>query len=231
MIPFRDNRVRKVIPFVTISLVFLNVIIFLWDRQWSLLGSRVVFADLTLRPKEIYEALQGVGDRFALVTIFTSLFLHGSVLHLASNMLFLVVFGTGVEEAIGSTRYAIYYLAWGLAATATHIYIDPNSVTPTLGASGAIGGVLGAYFLLFPGNKIEVFIPLVPFLAFEISAWVLLGVWFLWQVLVPQEGVANWAHIGGFLAGMVTILMLGGREFLLRPPEKNESLERTYEFP
>jgi membrane associated rhomboid family serine protease len=202
-------------------LLILNVLIYVWDRHGQPFGPSVTFADLAMRPREVVEALKGFGDRFALVTVFTSMFLHGGILHILGNMIFLVVFGGGVEEAIGSVRYALYYLFWGVAASAAQIYVDPHSVVPTLGASGAIGGVLGAYFLLFPGNKIEVFLPILAFLSFEVSAWVLLGLWFLWQVFAPQEGVANWAHAGGFLAGMLTVLILGGREAVLqaRDPE------------
>jgi membrane associated rhomboid family serine protease len=117
---------------------------------------------------------------------------------------------------MGPFRYALYYLAWGLAAAAAQIYVDPFTSVPNLGASGAIGGVLGAYFLLFPGNKVELFVPLLAFLAFEVSAWVMLGIWFLWQIFAPQEGVANWAHAGGFLAGMTTVLIMGGRANVLK---------------
>lgn len=200
---------------VTWALILLNVAIYLWDRQGSLLGPNVVFADLTMRPHEVIEAIRGYGDRFPLVTIFTSMFLHANLMHIAGNMLFLMVFGAGVEEAIGSVRYALYYLAWGVAAAAAQIYVDPGSTVQTLGASGAIGGVLGAYFFLFPGNKIEILLPILAFWSIEVSAWVLLGLWFLWQIFAPQEGVANWAHIGGFLAGMLTVLILGGRTAVL----------------
>lgn len=222
MIPLSDHRVRSVPPVVTWTLLALNVIIYVWDRQGNVFGpSNVIFADLAMRPSEVVDAIKGVGDRFSLVTLFTSMFLHGGIAHIAGNMVFLTVFGQGVEEAIGSVRFALYYLAWGVAAAAAQIYVDPHSTVPTLGASGAIGGVMGAYFLLFPANKIEVFVPILAFLSFEVSAWVLLGLWFLWQILAPQEGVANWAHVGGFVAGMLTVLIMGGRQAILqgRDPE------------
>lgn len=219
MIPVRDNQDREAFPIVTWTLVALNVIIYFWDRQWHLTGPNIVFADLTLRPHEVVQALLGTGDRFAIVTVFTSMFMHGSLMHIAGNMLFLVVFGSGIEEAIGGSRYALYYLGWGFVAAAAQIWVAPNAMTPTLGASGAIGGVLGAYFLLFPSNKIEIIVPLLAFLSFEVAAWVLLGVWFLFQILVPQEGVATWAHAGGFLAGMLTVLAMGGRRTILRGRE------------
>jgi len=216
VIPVRDNQARQSIPYVTWTLVVLNVVIYLWDRHGNPFGPSAAFADLAMRSSEVMEAVRGFGDHFALVTIFTSMFLHGGVAHIVGNMIFLAVFGPGVEEAIGSVRFALYYLAWGFAAAAAQIYIDPTSIVPTLGASGAIGGVLGAYFLLFPGNKIEIIVPILAFFAFEVSAWVLLGLWFLWQLFAPQEGVATWAHVGGFLAGMLTVLVLGGRDMVLR---------------
>ncbi len=103
-------------------------------------------------------------------------------------------------------------------ASAAQILVNPTSDIPVVGASGAIGGVLGAFFLLFPTAKIELIIPWV-FIPLEVSAWILLGLWFLWQIFIPQAGVANWAHAGGFLAGMVTVLILGGREAILKGRE------------
>lgn len=209
-------------PIVTWTLVLLNVIIYVWDRQGGVLGSSVVFADLAMRPREVIEAVNrpdifAHGQGAPLFTIFTSLFLHGNLIHLIGNMIFLLVFGAGVEDALGSFRYTLYYLAWGVAAACTHIFVNPTSSVPALGASGAIGGVLGAYLLLYPVGKIELFIPFI-FTSLNVSAWGLLLVWFLWQIIIPQEGVANWAHIGGFLAGMLTVLILGGRRAILTSP-------------
>ncbi len=225
MIPLRDNEIRHSVPIVTWVLILLNCIVYLWDRQWHLFGTQTAFADLAMRPNEVMEAFQGP-DRFPLVTIFTSLFLHANLMHLLGNMIFLLVFGAGVEEALGSARYALYYLFWGIVATGTHIFINPSSIVPILGASGAIGGVLGAYFLLFPANKVEIVIPVFLFASTVVSAWILLGVWFAWQVLVPQQGVANWAHAGGFLAGMLTVLIMGGRSAVL----KHRARQVDYDF-
>jgi membrane associated rhomboid family serine protease len=217
--PVSDNQKREAIPVVTYTLVALNVIVYLWDRHWGLTGGltgpNVVFADLTMQPREVMNALRGSGDIFPLITIFTSMFMHGSIMHIVGNMMFLLVFGPGIEHALGASRFALYYILWGVIAAFSQIYVNPNSSVPTLGASGAIGGVLGAYFLLFPTNKIEVLF----FFAISVSAWVLLGVWFLWQIIIPQEGVANWAHAGGFLAGMLTVLLLGGRKTILKGRE------------
>ncbi len=200
------------------TVLALNVIVFLWDRHGNPIGPSVTFADLAMHPNEVVAAIPHLG--FPLVTILTSMFLHGGLGHLLGNLAFLYVFGPGVEEAIGSTRLALYYLAWGVAAAAAQIWVNPYTSVPTLGASGAIGGVLGAYFLLFPSSRIEI---LIPFLEFEAPAWLLLGGWFAFQVFFRQEGVANWAHAGGFLAGMFTVLILGGRTAVLK--DKPELLE------
>jgi len=218
MIPIRDNRNARGLPVVTWTIIGLNVLIYLWDRH-GITGPSVTFADLTLRPYDVVMAIEGHEPKFALVTVLTSMFMHANLLHIVGNMLFLLVFGPAIEQALGSPRYALYYLAWGVVAAGAHIFVYPHSEVPVLGASGAIGGVLGAYFLLFPGNKVEIFVPLLAFLTFEVSAWVLLGLWFVYQIAAPQQGVANWAHIGGFLAGMLTVLTMGGRGSVLRGRE------------
>ncbi len=220
MIPIRDNQKGLALPVVTYTLIGLNILIYLWDRQLSLFGQSVTFADLGMRPRDVVDALtMQSADRFPLVTIFTAMFLHGSLVHLVGNLLYLVVFGTSVEAALGGWRYALYYLFWGMVASAAQIFVDPASAVPTIGASGAIGGVLGAYFLLFPTNKIEIIIPFMP-IPFVVSAWVLLGTWFLYQLLIKQPGVATWAHAGGFMAGMATVLIMGGRSTVLKGREK-----------
>lgn len=219
MIPIRDNRVTTSAPVVTLTLIALNVIVFLWDRHGHLTAPSTTFADLAMRPRDVVEAAKLPSPGFALVTVLTSMFMHGNLVHIVGNMLFLLVFGPAIEAALGSPRYALYYLSWGVVAAATHIFVGPQSQVPVVGASGAIGGVLGAYFLLFPGNKIELFVPILVFLTFELPAWVLLGLWFVYQIAVPQQGVANWAHAGGFLAGMLTVLVMGGRAAILRGRE------------
>jgi membrane associated rhomboid family serine protease len=216
MIPLRDNLEGREKPLVTWTLIALNVFLFWWDREWSWAGHSIVFADLAMRPSEIVRALGGGGDPFEVGKVFTSMFLHANVWHLLGNMLFLLVFGENVENALGALRYAVYYLFWGVVAAAAHIFVHPSSPIPTLGASGAIGGVLGCYFLLFPGNRVMVVVPPLVFLVFALPAWVLLAFWFVFQVAMPQTGVANWAHAGGFLAGMVTVLVAGGRSRLLK---------------
>lgn len=216
MVPLRDDLTTKERPWVTYTLIALNIIIFVWDRLGSLNGSGIVFSDLAMIPTEIIAALQGKGTAANLTSLFTMLFLHASQMHLVGNMFFLYTFGGRVEEVLGPFRYAIYYIFWGIVASAVHIAFLHDSTVPTLGASGAIGGVLGAYFLLFPGNRIQFTILPFVFFTFSLVAWVVLGLWFVFQIAVPQEGVANWAHAGGFAAGMLTVLILGGRVKLLK---------------
>ena len=215
MLPVADDQPRISIPLVTYALIGLCGVIYVWDRQGGLFGPNVVFADLTMRPNAVTHMFSG-GDVFPLVTIFTSMFMHGNLMHIFGNLLFLAVFGPAVEQALGSGRFALYYIIWGIAAAAAQVGVNPGSAVPTLGASGAIGGVMGAYLLLFPSNKIELTVPLLLFTAFELPAWILLGAWFAFQIFVPQEGVANWAHVGGFLAGMLTVMILGGRTRVLK---------------
>ncbi len=219
MIPVRDSARSKEWPVITVTLCVLNIAIYLWDRGGNILGSSIFLGDLAVRPREIMLVLEGRGDPTSLVTLCTSMFLHGNLAHIIGNLMFLYVFGENLEAVLGPVRFALYYVLWGIVATMTHIWVDPSSSIPMLGASGAIGGVLGAYFLLFPGNRIRFFI--FPFLFWElvVSAWILLGIWFLGNIVFPQQGVANWAHAGGFFAGMVTVLIIGGREKALAGKE------------
>lgn len=226
MFPVRDNLVSQERAYVTWTLVTLNVAIYLWDRGGHVFGPGIAFADLAATPDEVVLALQGrTGDVTELGKLYTSMFLHGNVAHLLGNVLFLAVFGPTIELALGGLRFAVYYLFWGLVAAAAHIFVDPGSEAPFLGASGAIGGVLGSYFLLFPGSRVKVVIAPIVWTTFTLSAWLLLGLWFLAQIFVPQPGVATWAHAGGFMAGMATILILGGRQAVLKGAPLTEDTE------
>ncbi len=216
MIPIGDQYRSRQAPAVTLALVGLLIFVFIWDRWRSLGGFGLPLSTLAFTPRGVQGAAFANGDRMELVKVYTSLFLHGSLYHLVGNIIFLGAFGPRVEAALGGLRFALYYLAWGLAATAAHIFVNPDSGALTLGASGAIGGILGAYLVLFPANRIQVIVLPLFFLPFWLRSWILLSVWFLMQVLVPQEGVAVWAHVGGFLAGMTTILLMGGREEVLK---------------
>jgi membrane associated rhomboid family serine protease len=222
MIPIRDERDRGPFPWVTVTLLVLLAIIYLWDRGWHILGSRFVFADMAARPVDIVSALKG-GVKEPLITLFTSIFLHANLQHILSNVIFLYVFGPRVEHTFGPWRFVLYYLFFGVAAAITQVAVMPDKGVPMLGASGAIAGVMGCYLLLFPAAKIEAIV--FPFIGFPFSvpAWLLLGLWFIFQILFAQPGVANWAHVGGFLAGMVIVFVTRPRKPYPKPdlPELN----------
>jgi membrane associated rhomboid family serine protease len=216
MIPIRDDAPRSAIPYVTYFLIAINILIFLYDRS---LGTFV-----GPRAQKEFEFLFGfapvsvdvwlAGEKpaaFALVPAFTSMFLHASWLHLIGNMWFLYIFGDNVEDRLGHFRYLISYLICGLGATLTHLLFNLHSRVPSLGASGAIAGVLGAYFLLFPSARVLTWFG---FFILWLPAWLVLGYWFVIQFLsgtatsityAGQGGIAFWAHVGGFLTGMALI--------------------------
>lgn len=171
-------------------------------------------------PNEIYQALHGgIFKSYALITLVTSLFLHGGWLHLGGNMLYLWIFGDNVEDKLGHVRYFFFYLLCGLAASSLHIYITPTSTLPTVGASGAISGVLGAYVLMFPKARVLTLIPIFIFIQLaELPAYIIIGLWFVLQFFngvlslgyttSSMGGVAWWAHVGGFVAGLILVFPL-----------------------
>ncbi|GMV36852.1 MAG: rhomboid family intramembrane serine protease [Fimbriimonadales bacterium] len=216
LLPIRDENPPRHFPLITVTLIVLNIIVFLWDRGGNPFGPRMVFTEMAMVPQDVLGAFSG-GSSDALVTLFTCMFLHGGIAHLLGNMLFLWIFGNNVEDTFGPVFYILLYLAWGVSASALHIFVDPTSGIPTLGASGAIAGVLGSYVMLFPHARIDTLFWAFFVFVIEMPAWVLLGAWFVMQVLpgYQQPGVATWAHAGGFVAGVVTVLLLGGRRRLL----------------
>lgn len=161
----------------------------------------------------------GTVPAFAFISLFSSLFLHGGWMHLIGNMLYLWVFGDNVEDKLGSVRFIFFYLLCGVIASLVHVSMDPTSTIPTVGASGAISGVLGAYLVLFPKARVLTLIPIFIFLQVaELPALIVLGLWFALQFIngmvsvgsgtAGMGGVAWWAHVGGFVAGMVFVLPL-----------------------
>jgi membrane associated rhomboid family serine protease len=172
----------------------------------------------------------------AWATVITSIFLHGGLLHLGSNMLFLWIFGDNVEDSMGRVRYLFFYLVCGAAAGLSHALIDPDSVTPTIGASGAVSGILGAYILLHPRATIRTILFLgFIFTIVHVPALIVLGVWFFGQLInalsTPADvvGVAFWAHIGGFGSGLLLVVFFKRREVSLfqAPRSSAFELERT----
>jgi membrane associated rhomboid family serine protease len=206
MIPISDENPTRTTPFVTYALIAINVLAYAVET-WLLSqhGDAYVVGGYGLVPTRI--SADPGGEAF---TIFTSMFMHGGFGHLASNMLFLWIFGDNVEDAIGHVRYLVFYLSCGVCAAAAQVLTNPASPIAMVGASGAIAGVLGAYLVLYPRAPITVFVFLFPI---SLPAWVVIGGWFALQVWGARPlgldsvagGVAVYAHIGGFLAGVLTI--------------------------
>jgi membrane associated rhomboid family serine protease len=215
MIPLRDRNPTATVPVVNFLIIGINLAVFVYELS---LGDEVewLFMHFGVIPRDIVFALGGTPiDPRPLVTLFTSMFLHGGWVHLLGNMLYLWVFGDNVEDKVGHGRYLIFYLMCGLSATGFHVLLEPNASLPTVGASGAISGVLAAYLVMFPKVRVLTVIPIFIFLqTAELPAVVVLGMWFVIQFFnglasvgrVETGGVAWWAHIGGFIAGLVLIL-------------------------
>jgi membrane associated rhomboid family serine protease len=211
MIPLHDVNPTRRTAYFTFLLIAANVAAFLYELSLpSRRGLDAFFADFALIPTAITHAAAPDAYR----TIFTSMFLHGGWLHLIGNMWFLWIFGNNIEDSVGHFKFVVFYLLCGTAAAAAQIAITPNSTIPMIGASGAVSGVLGAYLLLFPRARVLVLFPIWIFLRFfYVPAWVMLIVWFAFQLLsgattlnrMEVGGVAFWAHIGGFAAGLIFI--------------------------
>src|SRR5882762_5741023 len=222
MIPLRDRNPSGTFPVLTLTLILVNVFVFIYEVS---LGPSVTsfIKHYALTPAVVTGSLRygtvNFSDTFA--PFFTSMFLHGGWMHLILNMWFLWIFGDNVEDTLGAFRYLCFYFLCGLGAALTQFAIQPHSAVPMLGASGAIAGVLGAYAVLFPGARVVTLVPIVFFLQIiEIPAIVILGYWFVLQILSgsltaltpTQGGTAFWAHVGGFAAGAFLILLMRPRK-------------------
>ncbi len=220
MIPLRDDIPSQTFPGITLFLIAANSLVFLY--QLSLGPSNAVMVKiLGVIPFEIVHGVEFTPQIIipSGITLFTSMFLHGGFLHLAGNMIFLWIFGNNVEDSTGHFRFLVFYVLSGLAASCAHILINPDSRLPMIGASGAISGVLGAYFLLYPRARILTLIFIGFFIqTLRIPAAFFLGFWFLLQFVSGASslgsrggGVAWFAHVGGFLAGLLLLLVFKKR--------------------
>jgi membrane associated rhomboid family serine protease len=235
VIPLKDDIPTRRFPVLTVAIIAICTLVYFGFEHgvWSLgaSGNQKVF-DYGAIPYELSHPGQhcieqgqqiacgrGVPDSVATwVTVFTSMFMHGSFLHLAGNMLFLWIFGNNIEDSMGRPRFVLFYLLGGVAAIAGQTLIDPSSAAPTVGASGAIAAVLGAYALLYPRARVVTVVFIIIFFTIlELPALVVLGLWFLLQVLYGASdmagsgGVAYFAHIGGFLFGLLAIKLFANR--------------------
>ena len=224
MLPIRDDAPRSTTPFVNYFLIGLNIIIFLFEWWLQVAGgarARVGFEmQFAFVPEHVSEWIKGYRPAaVAFVPLFSSMFLHASWPHVLLNMWGLAIFGDNVEDRLGHFRYLISYLVCGLGATLTHLIFNLHSTLPSLGASGAIAGVLGAYFLLFPSARVLTWFGLF---VLWLPAWLVLGYWFVLQFLSgaatsityarQMGGVAFWAHVGGFVTGMALIKLKPARK-------------------
>lgn len=246
MFPLRDDNPTRSAPIITITLIVINVAVFLLQLSIGLNASVFLFglipAELLNQPAQVLEsaeftrrALEANFDP-AWATIFSSMFMHGSWMHIISNMWFLWIFGNNVEDALGKVRFTLFYLACGVAAALAQAFLGPNSPIPMVGASGALAGVLGAYLVLFPGSRVLVLITTLIITTIEVPAWLMLGYWFVLQVLQgvvsfgPKAtgGVAYAAHVGGFVAGWLLVRFIGGTPHPHRDPhERRRATEFT----
>jgi len=231
MIPLHDDNPTRTTPVLTIGIIAACILMFLWQSSLGEQAGMIAVHALGLIPAVLLRKVELHPDIAVIappLTLVTSMFLHGGFMHLAGNMLYLWIFGNNIEDTLGHGRFALFYLLCGLAAAGGQILRDPGSEIPMIGASGAISGVLGAYLVLFPRARVLVAIPLGFYLHMvRLPAAGVLGLWFVLQVVSSMlagdgPGVAWYAHIGGFIAGLLLVLVLRRRGTPLwrpaRPP-------------
>ena len=210
MIPLKDDTPTAGRPIVTYFLIGLCVLIFLMQLGSQSFKTGQLFYSYGLIPSVLMGHNQLPMDLYvvpALATIFTSMFMHGGFMHLIGNMLYMWIFADNIEDNLGPSKFLIFYLLAGVGAAMTQVLMDTHSQVPMIGASGAIGGVLGAYLINHPNAKVLVLIPLGFFSQLiKIRALYVLGFWFILQFISSGGGVAYAAHIGGFVSGMILIL-------------------------
>lgn len=223
MLPVSDDNPRRGSAPINVIIIILNFVVFALQVFYG----EAFILHWAFTPARLTAFLNGNESPQVILTIFSAMFMHGGIAHILGNMLFLWIFGDNVEDQFGHVQYLVFYLFCGIVATFAQYAIDPSSPSPNLGASGAIAGVLGAYLLMFPRVRVNLFVwPLSVLLAIftrspylRLPAWVLLGLWFAMQVLLGVQGsstmgeggVAFWAHIGGFVAGIILALLFRPR--------------------
>ena len=226
MVPLRDDNPTQITPYVTYGLVAANILVFLYELTLTPPQLEAFFRTWAVVPRELSASFAGdlvMSGPPEWITLLTSQFLHGGFLHVAGNMLFLWIFGNNVEDRLGHIKYLFFYLAAGALAVLTQWYFGSNSSIPSLGASGAIAGVMGAYILRYPQAKVLTLLPLGFFITtVRVPAFFFLGWWFLQQAIygvasleaptnigMESGGIAYWAHAGGFVFGAILGPLLG----------------------
>lgn len=234
MFPLRDDNPVRIVPVLTILLIVVNVLVFFYQVSLGQKAQQLFVYQYGAIPAAVVGA-QSLPPQLEAIppfaTLFSSIFLHGSWMHLIGNMWYLWIFGNNIEEAMGRFRFIVFYLACGLLASLSHILSNPGSAIPSIGASGAIAGVLGAYILLYPKARVLTLIFLGFFIRLLfIPAWIILGFWFVFQLLSgglagdqTTGGVAFWAHVGGFIAGAFLVGVFKRRDVRFFNPRRREA--------
>jgi membrane associated rhomboid family serine protease len=213
MIPLKDENPSSSFPLVTLGLIAANIAVFLYtlsqpafSQERFIMGFGMIPSELLGNSPRLHQTIPGV------LTLLTSMFMHGGLLHLLGNMLYLWIFGNNIEDLLGRVRFLIFYLACGVFAALAHLVLNPNSTMPMVGASGAIAGVLGAYLISFPRARVLVLVFIIFFITTaRVPAFWVLGLWFIMQLMYVSSdagagaNIAYMAHIGGFLIGMLLI--------------------------
>lgn len=250
MIPLRDSNPTRTFPIVTVVLIAANVLAFIVDRATA--SIQVVDVLTPYGIVRTHRLIGGLAQNYSLIpaelvsdpvtqwlTIFTSMFLHANWLHIAGNMLYLWIFGNNVEDTLGHIGFLLFYLVCGAIAAFSHIATGPGSEIPTVGASGAVAGVMGAYVVFFPHARVLALVPVVFFSTLmEVPALIVIGFWALIQFLnvswlgggeLRGGGVAYAAHVGGFAAGLIIVLMLGGQRLVWRAARRSGRYSDWYD--
>ena len=233
MFPLKDDNPTGITPIITWALIAINVVVFLYQVSLGPKTSQIFVYQYGTIPAVVageQRLPQNIATIPPMLSIFTSMFLHGGWMHLIGNMWFLWIFGNNIEEAMGGLRYLCFYLICGFLASWSHILSNTDSILPSIGASGAIAGVLGAYIMLYPRAKVWTLIFLGFFIRLMyIPAGFILGYWFLLQVLSGSMagrqdagGVAFWAHIGGFVSGILLVGLFKKREIRFFNPPRSQ---------
>jgi len=223
MIPIRDINPTSTFPAVNIFLIAANVLVFLYQLTLPAPIEQQFVVHYAMVPGSLHLGTPGL-PFWGFLPVFTSMFLHGGFMHILGNMWFLWVFGDNIEDRLGHFRYLFFYLLCGVGAALAHFLTDPRSTIPVVGASGAISGVLGAYLVLFPTRKVVTLIPLLLFFfTVQLPAVVILGYWFVIQFFngflslrAHGPGVAWWAHIGGFVLGVIWVRVFEPKQQVVR---------------